>query len=158
MEAAICGKKAIALSYAFLSRVHDPDIIAGASRLSAKLVEYLYNHWGKDVDLYSVNVPLVKGVEQHKVLYTHILQNYWSSGSSFQDVPADGKESDDPEGRGKHIRQGRDMNQDGPKLTRASKNTHKHFNWAPRFTDVHKSVEESAPGNDGWAIKKGYTR
>lgn len=158
MEAAICGKKAIALSYAFFTRDHDPEIIGGASRLSVKLVEHLWNRWGKDVDLYSVNVPLVKDVEQHKVLYTHMLQNYWSSGSSFQEVPADEDECEDPEEQEQQIRQGGDAVRNGAREARASRHTHKHFKWAPRFTDVHKSVEQSAPGNDGWAIKEGYTR
>ena len=36
--------------------------------------------------------------------------------------------------------------------------THKHFKWAPRFTDVYKSVEQAPPGNDGWAVKEGFTR
>jgi broad specificity polyphosphatase/5'/3'-nucleotidase SurE len=35
--------------------------------------------------------------------------------------------------------------------------THKHFMWSPKFTDVYKSVEESEPGNDGWAVAQGYT-
>ena len=53
MEAAVCRTKAIALSFAFYSRDHDPDIIAGACRLSVKLVEHLYDQWDSDVDLYS---------------------------------------------------------------------------------------------------------
>jgi len=158
MEAAICGKKAIALSYAFFSRDHDPDIIGGASRLSVKLVESLYNNWGKDADLYTINVPLVKDVEQHKIMYTNMLQNYWSSGSSFREIPADEEEDADPQGQEKQIRQEGEATLEGPKENRALKHTHKHFKWAPTFTDVHQSVENSAPGNDGWAIKEGYTR
>lgn len=146
MEAAICGKKAIALSYAFFSRDHDPDIIGGAARLSVKLVEYLYNNWGKDADLYSINVPLVKDVEKHKIMYTHMLQNYWTSGSSFQEISADEAENVDTQSEEKD------------KEIKHSRHTHKHFKWAPKFTDVHLSVERSAPGNDGWAIKEGYTR
>ncbi|KAI9875886.1 MAG: hypothetical protein M1830_007839, partial [Pleopsidium flavum] len=157
MEAAICGKKAIALSYAFFSRDHDPDIIAGASRLSVKLVEYLYNNWGKDADLYTINVPLVKDVEQHKIMYTRMLQNYWSSGSSFQEILADEGDDADPQEQEKEIRQEGETSLEGLKENKASRHTHKHFKWAPRFADVHQSVEKSAPGNDGWAIKEGYT-
>lgn len=158
MEAAICGKRAIALSYAFFSRDHDPEIIAGASRLSLKLVEHLYDNWGTDVDLYSVNVPLIKDVENHKVMYTYMLQNYWSSGSSFQEIPADEREDADPDEEERQIRQDAEVDSNGGNEKTVSRHTHKHFKWAPRFADVHRSVEQSAPGNDGWAIREGYTR
>ncbi|EEY22036.1 TTL domain-containing protein [Verticillium alfalfae VaMs.102] len=42
MEGAICGKKAIALSYAFFSRNHDPVIIGGAARHGVRVIEKLY--------------------------------------------------------------------------------------------------------------------
>ena len=45
LEAAVCKRRAIALSYAFFSRNHDPEIIAGASKLSVKLIDYLYKNW-----------------------------------------------------------------------------------------------------------------
>jgi len=35
---------------------------------------------------------------------------------------------------------------------------HKHFRWAPKFQDIHRAVDESEPGNDGWAVKEGYVR
>ena len=35
---------------------------------------------------------------------------------------------------------------------------HKHFKWAPQFKDVHESVEQAPPGNDGWAVKEGFVR
>lgn len=107
MEAAVCQKKAIALSFAFWSRDHDPELIAVTCRHSVKLVETLYNNWdsqGSDVDLYSCNVPLVKGVETNKVMLTHALQNYWTSGSSFEEIePTENDE--DPEIREKEIRE-----------------------------------------------------
>jgi len=34
---------------------------------------------------------------------------------------------------------------------------HQHFKWSPRFKDVYDSVEQSEPGNDGWAVAQGYT-
>jgi tubulin---tyrosine ligase len=39
-----------------------------------------------------------------------------------------------------------------------TRHTHKRFKWAPRLADVYKSVEEAGPGNDGWAVKEGFTR
>lgn len=165
MEAAACGKKAIALSYAFYSREHDPEVIAAASKLSVKLVEHFFHNWDKDVDLYTVNVPLIKGVENNKVMWTYTLQNYWTEGSSFQEVEA-AADTESADVREHQIRETGEEDKMGEqavgpaKPVEASKVTrhqHKHFRWAPKFTDVAKSVEESGPGNDGWALGQGYT-
>ncbi len=155
MEGAVCRRKAIALSYAFFSRNHDPDIIAGASRLSVKLVEHLYNNWGRDVDLYTINVPLVEDIENHKIMYTTMLQNYWSSGSSFQELEVE-EEEGNPEEHEEQIRSAE--GEPDKKNDSIIRHKHRHFKWAPKFTDVYQSVENSAPGNDGWAVKEGYTR
>lgn len=83
MEAAVCGFKSIALSYAFFDRNHDAAIITGASDLSAKLIQNLYDNWDANTHLYTVNVPLVEGVGSRKILWTNMLQNTWKSGSCF---------------------------------------------------------------------------
>ncbi|KAL0764549.1 hypothetical protein CaCOL14_012850 [Colletotrichum acutatum] len=166
LEAAVCKSKAIALSYAFFSRNHDPVIIEGAARHSVKVIEKLYQQWpaGDEVDLYSVNVPLVEGVETHKTYFTNMLQNYWRDGSCFQEIEGDAGDKDEEEEK---IREGAfgETSAEEPKQGEEAKaggevakgHRHKHFKWAPRFTDVYQSVEEAAPGNDGWAVKEGYT-
>jgi len=153
LEAAVCKRKAIAVSYAFFSRNHDPEIIAGASKLSVRVIEYLYKNWGEGVDLYSVNVPLVEGVEERKVLWTSTLQNYWKSGSCFQEIEDEDGDAGEEEQR---IREGEGLPEGSEESV--SRHKHKHFKWSPRFTDVYQSVEEAGPGNDGWAVKEGYTR
>ncbi|KAI9644689.1 hypothetical protein NHQ30_006715 [Ciborinia camelliae] len=153
MEAAVCKRKAIALSYAFFTRNHDPEIIGGASRIGVKLIEYLYNNWGEGVDLYTVNVPLVEGVEDRKILWTNLLQNYWGEGSCFEEVDGKDENADEEEEK---IREKEGQQEEGEEK-KVVGHTHKHFKWAPRFTDVYKSVEEAGPGNDGWAVKEGYT-
>ncbi|KAH6690683.1 5'/3'-nucleotidase sure [Plectosphaerella plurivora] len=164
LEAAVCGKKAIALSYAFFSRNHDPEIIEGASRHGVRVIERLYADWPTDgsVDLYSVNVPLVEGVESHKTLWAGMLQNYWREGSCFQEV----EDAADEETEEERIREGAggevvDDAAEGAAREgeTAAAGTHRprHFKWAPRFTDVYKSVEEAPPGNDGWVVKEGHT-
>lgn len=165
MEAAVCGKPSIALSYAFSSRNHDPVVIAEASRHSVKLIEYLYRNWGEGVDFYSVNVPLEPGVSESKVVYTQILDNRWKSGSCFEAVDA-ALTGESPElqekllreqGEGSGATQGASSPSDknGVKKLRFQ---HKHFKWAPKFTDVYRSVDEGEPGNDGWVVKEGMTR
>ncbi|KAK8044918.1 hypothetical protein PG993_004942 [Apiospora rasikravindrae] len=162
LEAAVCRKKAIAVSYAFFSRNHDPEIIEGASVHSVRVIESLYRQWPSDgsVDLYSVNVPLVEGVGKNKTLFTEMLQNYWSQGSScFTEVEGSVGDEDEEERR---IREGEGHEGVAPQETSKEVETgngyaHRHFKWSPRFTDVYNSVEESPPGNDGWAVKEGLT-
>ncbi|KAM0331673.1 hypothetical protein ACHAQA_003352 [Verticillium albo-atrum] len=160
MEGAVCGKKSIALSYAFFSRNHDPVIIDGAARHGVRVIEKLYADWPADgsVDLYSVNVPLVEGVESHKTLWTAVLQNYWREHGCFQELDGDAADENVEEER---IREGAGGEVQGGER-KADEVTHKHrqrhFKWAPSFADVYKSVEEAPPGNDGWAVKEGHTR
>ena len=162
MEAAVCRKRAIALSFAFSSRDHKPDLIAGACKHSIKLIDYLAANWVKGVDLYSINVPVVKDVGSNKVMYTYALQNYWTSGSSFEEIEA---ESDpDPQQQEKEIREkgegseDRDEKPNGTDAETSRPSKHKWFKWAPKFGDVQKSIDASAPGNDGWAVQQGFTR
>ncbi|KAJ5601468.1 Survival protein SurE-like phosphatase/nucleotidase [Penicillium lagena] len=160
MEGALCGKRSIALSYAFSSRNHDPVVIAEASRHSVRLIEYLCSHWADDVDLYSVNVPLEPGVSQNKVLYTNMLHNTWKSGSCFQ--VADPASNDDPNLQEQMLREGEaGKNVDATCISdqpaRKNRIQHKNFKWAPNFQDVYQSVEDSVPGNDGWAVKEQMT-
>ncbi|KAJ4293888.1 hypothetical protein N0V88_005402 [Collariella sp. IMI 366227] len=66
LEAAVCKHRAVALSYAFFNRNHDTDIIQKATRRSVRTIEALWEQWPGDgsVDLYSVNVPLLEGLEE----------------------------------------------------------------------------------------------
>ncbi|ORY09957.1 survival protein sure-like phosphatase/nucleotidase [Clohesyomyces aquaticus] len=173
MEAAVCGVKSIALSFAFFDRNHDPEIITNASLLSVKLIEHLYKTWDKDTHLYSVNVPLVENVLGRKILYTNMLQNAWRSGSCFQLIEVPEEEDQGPEevedamrkaeqklGRkeqGNLEGSGTGSGYETPTGAGHVRYTHKHFKWAPRFKDVYQSVEESEEGNDGWAVAQGFT-
>ncbi|KAH0604300.1 uncharacterized protein H6S33_006677 [Morchella sextelata] len=154
MEGAVCGVKSVALSYAFFDRNHDPAVIKGASEISVRVVKYLYENWAEGVDLYTVNVPLILGVdgEGTKILYTNILQNYWTMGSSFEEVEAN--DELDPDEREMQIREGGERGEGADLKVVGLK--HKTFQWAPKFADVYKSVEEAPPGNDGWAVKEGH--
>lgn len=162
LEAAVCKRRAIALSYAFFSKerpglpdsARDPEIIAAATQLSMRLIENLYKNWGTDVDLYSINVPLIEGVEKRKIMWTNMLQNYWKDGSCFKEVE---DEEGNPEEEEQVIRE-REEGAEGSSEENITRHKHKHFKWAPRFVDVYKSVEEAGPGNDGWAVKEHYTR
>jgi len=172
LEAAVCGVKSIALSYAFFDRNHDPVIISGASKASVRVIEWLTKNWSEDVMLYTVNTPLLEGVEKAKVLWTRMLQNQWTSGSCFTEVNVPEEEDQDAAEAEVQIRRGESVSEEKrPQLNGVKANgvaveekgpndhpryTHKHFKWAPRFKDVYDSVEKAPPGNDGWAVKEGY--
>lgn len=158
LEAAICKRRSIALSYGFFSRNHDQEIIAGASNLSVRLIDYLYKNWNENVDLYSINIPLVENVGKNKVLWTNILQNYWGNSSCFEEVEDRDGDSDGHEQEEKIREQEIDCHKScAPRHEKVTRHVHKHFKWSPRFTDVYQSVEEAPPGNDGWAVQNGYT-
>ncbi|KAJ6437787.1 Glucose oxidase [Purpureocillium lavendulum] len=161
LEAAVCGQKAVALSFAFFTRNHDPVIIESACRHSVRVIEALYQRWPADdsVDLYSVNVPLVEDVERNATMWADMLQNYWSAGSCFEEVNADG--GGDAADEEASIREGpggeADVRDAAGASGKPSGHKHKHFKWAPRLTQLHKSVDESGPGNDGRTVKEGKT-
>ena len=164
LEGAMCGKKAIALSYAFDSREHDPDIIAKASRLSMRLAEKLVEEWPDDVHLYSINVPVRKGVENQKIVYTDVLQNTWLSGSSYDEIMVDDEDKVqvNPTDREKEIREGSnadtvnaEMNGDAEK--QVTRRQQKRYKWAPRFGDMKEAAEKSGKG-DGWTVLQGMIR
>ncbi|RKF57928.1 putative tubulin--tyrosine ligase PBY1 [Erysiphe neolycopersici] len=155
LEAATCKHRSIAISYGFFSRDHDNEIINGASNLSLRLIEYLYKHWDSNVDLYSINVPLIENVGEKKVLWTNILQNYWSQGSCFEEIEdLEMEKLDNQNSQNESISLQPDKTLEEKNITR---HQHKHFKWAPKFMDVNRSIEESPPGNDGWAVKNGFT-
>lgn len=162
LEAAVCKVKAMAVSFAFFSRNHDPVIIEAACRQSIKVIEGLYKQWPADdsVDLYSVNVPLVEGVDTRKTYLTKMLQNYWQAGGCFEEIddPTSAAAVDPAEEEAK-IREGEEGKKTDEEGARGSVgHKHKHFKWAPRFTDVYTSVERAGPGSDGWVVKEGHTR
>ena len=154
LEAAVCNKKAIALSYAFDSRIHDPAVIIKASNLSVRLIEHMLTKWPADVDLYSINVPLRKELldADPKILYTNMLPNRWSSGSSFEEIEA---EDTDPAEHEIEIREGGESPKVEDTSAKSTWHIHKHFKWAPKFADVQESVKKAGPGNDGWTIMQG---
>lgn len=162
LEGAVCGKKAVALSYAFDSREHDPEIIAAASKLSSRLIEKLYKEWPEDVHLYSINVPLRKGVESTQIFYTDMLQNQWRHGSSFEAIPAVANGNVDPAEHEKKIREGQTTSGDTTEANKGNAKTSmqgqgKKYKWAPNFADVREAVQQAGSG-DGWTVLQGMVR
>ncbi|KAK1082080.1 hypothetical protein LTR33_004179, partial [Friedmanniomyces endolithicus] len=176
LEAAVCGAKAIALSFAFFDRVTGGEIVEEACEHSVRVCEGLANVEGKGGDgkvewgngrLYSVNVPLQRGVSGRAVRWTRMLQNRWEQGACFQEVEGEaGSKVEGPEAEEVRLRRGEELGEGeaGSKEDAGSASAQqqqrwkaRHFKWAPRFTDVYESVQRAGPGTDGWAVKEGET-
>ncbi|EEY18929.1 hypothetical protein ACHAQF_005383 [Verticillium nonalfalfae] len=120
LEAALCGRRAIALSFG--SKEVQPDRrTADACLRSCALVEELAREWAPGVELYSVNVPMVDSVTTCPARYTKVAANRWSKGSLF--APEESQED--------------------------AKGTLR-FRWAPDLADVHRSAGVSKAGEDLW--------
>ncbi|SMR47663.1 unnamed protein product [Zymoseptoria tritici ST99CH_3D1] len=161
LEASVCGYRAIALSFAFFDRKNDPEVVAESCTQGLRVCEWLAKNasWNAG-QLYSVNVPVKKGVTKSKVTFTKMLQNQWEKGACFQELPGsssvDDAASEEAALRKKESAAGGGADDSGA-ATPANKWAHRHFKWAPRFTDVYNSVEKNGPGTDGWAVKEGET-
>ncbi|KAF2719759.1 sure-like protein [Polychaeton citri CBS 116435] len=160
LEAASCGYRAIALSFAFFDRLNLPEVVAESCKRSVKVCEWLYANakWG-DAILYSVNVPVKPDVCEKRVLWTRMLQNEWKRGACFQELDqssmVDDPGTEEAKLRRSEAAQGEPSGIETPPSS--DKWGHRHFKWAPRFTDVYESVEKAGPGTDGWAVKEGET-
>ncbi|KAI0408325.1 survival protein sure-like phosphatase/nucleotidase [Xylaria palmicola] len=170
LEAAVCRRRAIALSWAhFKDRQHpkEPAIIEEATRQSVRVIEALAAQWPTDgsVDLYTVNVPLLPGVENRRTIFTPMLQNYWGDGGTcFTEVEGSIGDEDEEEERirgyegAPKSKTANGVEADADEEDEDNKGLiHRHFKWKPRFEDVYRSVEEAPPGNDGWAVNEGHT-
>ena len=141
LEAAQCGKKAIAISFAS-KNAQPSEIIEAACAISAKLIDHLYQNWASEVELYAINVPMIADIDSRNIVYTQSLPCYWTQSSLFHEVEK-GKGGVETKSLGKPVRR------------RSGK---REFKWQPELDDVHRSVTESGEGTDGWAMKKGYIR
>lgn len=180
LEAALCRKKAIAISFASKDD-QTPEVIAAAARIAVRLIERLYRKWGQGVELYNINVPMIPEVEACKILYTQALKSSWITGSLYKELGANGPvngvingnlhQRDDPkrahgQAANGHVNGGTNVN---PESYSGSHNEpgelvkpvivkRKFFKWAPELADIARCVEESPPGTDAWAVKNGAIR
>lgn len=166
LEAAVCRRKSIALSYAFFRDQNDPhlpEIVEQGAEHSVRVIEKLYEQWptDKSVDVYTVNVPLIDGVGKNKVLFTEMLANYWAEGRACFKAVEGGAADEEKEEEKIRESEGRD-GESKPKEEKDESPAylHKHFKWAPQkmIADVNQSILDAGPGNDGWAVMHGQTR
>lgn len=152
LEAAVCGHKAIAVSFAFFSKTNDDALTAQSCRHAVKVIKYLARNGQWDHGrVFSVNVPVVDGVESKPTVWTKMLQNSWGSGGCFEVLtggPADAKVEEEKIRTGEAGPGGKDVR---------PADSVRHFKWAPAVKNVFDSVLKAGPGSDGWAVKEGET-
>jgi 5'/3'-nucleotidase SurE len=139
LEAAQCGKKAIAVSFASKDKVPKATIEA-ACKISAQLVSHLAEKWTPGVELYAVNVPMVLGVGTRKAVYTTSLPCYWTQSSLFQE-----------ESVNSNIVLSNGSSSRNSRLPR-------EFKWRPQLKDVEHAISVAEAGTDGWAMVERCTR
>lgn len=142
MEASLVGKKAISLSFGFESRELNAEITKEASKIGVELIRYLYNHWDETVDLYSVNIPLVKNLKygETKINFVPVLQNRWFTLFEKHESKITTKDYNEAD------------------IIDVSSVNEIKFKWKPDFHVVHQSVlasKEAGEVNDGVVLLNG---
>jgi len=138
LSSALSKVRSIALSYGTVLHPTPPTLYGPAHSLSLRIIDHLWNNWGSDsgppneVDLYSVNIPLIEALlaeEGLPICWTYIWRN--SYGRLFKMLPA--PSSDSPGER------------------------NLVFKWSPDMAGLLTPSQASLPvGSDGWAISKGW--
>lgn len=158
--------RSIAISYGTVvhptpTAYHEP-----AHRLGSRIIQHLWHNWGEDqhglrdgeVDLYSINIPLIEGLlseEGLKICSTTFWRNAY--GRLFKDVSAEHLPrqtqsnviitSGERQGEARTTATGPSPAETGGLL----------FKWAPDMKDLITPLPTSLPvGSDGWAIYQGY--
>jgi 5'/3'-nucleotidase SurE len=78
-EAAVHGKRAIALSFAYFGNI-PPESINIAVKASIPIIETLLENWPSDVDIFNVNIPLLEPIQNYRgVEFTKPFEKGYSS-------------------------------------------------------------------------------
>lgn len=141
MSASISGVRSIALSYGTVIHPTPTSLFEPAHILGARIIQHLWNNWGSDeaglrpgeVDLYSVNIPLIERLldpDGLAIYSTSIWRN--SYHRLFKQLP-----------------QGTD------KSTTSVPGSELIFKWAPDMKNLINPTFDSLPmGSDAWALAK----
>ncbi|KAG5648009.1 hypothetical protein DXG03_007043 [Asterophora parasitica] len=159
--------RSIALSYGTVLHPTPTTLFNPAHSLGARIIHHLWNNWGVDagglrdgeVDLYTVNIPLVDGLlteEGLKICSTTIWRN--SYGRLFKNTSQINSEPGQLRTAGPDALNSLNTNVDGASgsITIAGHNE-LSFKFSPDMTDLITPSLSSLPvGSDGWAIHQGW--
>ncbi|KAF9056188.1 survival protein sure-like phosphatase/nucleotidase [Panaeolus papilionaceus] len=162
MSSSLSKKRAIALSYGTMIHPTPQTFFEPAHSLACRIIKHLWENWGEDecglregeVDLYSINIPLIQDIlteEGLKICWTHMWRN--SYGRLFKSV-ASGKVN-------------QKVNPPGPDAIADSKaeasvpndseSSELLFKWSPDMLGlINPSIDTLPIGSDGWALHQGW--
>ncbi|EAW08361.1 5'/3'-nucleotidase SurE [Aspergillus clavatus NRRL 1] len=175
LEAAICGKRGIAISFGSKDEQPAP-VIRAAARLAVRIVNHLARNWDPRVELYNINVPMRDDVESRPVRYTHTLPYYWSTGCLYAEVAAPEKNgtaaaSSSSSSSSSGLANGHSNHVGGDeKRVKLSNGTAKAVNgcggahlkkrkfvWAAELSEMKKALQASEEGTDAHTVLNGST-
>ena len=157
MSSSLSKTRSIALSYGTMVHPTPKTYFEPAHNQGCRIINHLWNNWGEDecglrngeVDLYSVNIPLVEqilGVDGLRVCWTRLWRS--SYGRLFKNVGSNGHPSvsigpDPPTGQ---------TQASGPEET-----TSLLFKWSPDLEALLSPSLDSIPvGSDHWALHQRF--
>ncbi|KAJ8702629.1 hypothetical protein PTI98_001330 [Pleurotus ostreatus] len=157
--------RSIALSYGTVIHPTPSTYFQPAHLLGASIVRHLWENWGEDegglrdneVDLYSVNIPLIEGLlaeEGLKVCWTRMWRN--SYGRLFKEISGDAGRTIDPAGPDSLAARPSDLDNSGnPSSSIPTRSL--TFKFKPDMRGLITPDSTSLPvGSDGWAIHNGW--
>ncbi|KAH6917360.1 cytoplasm protein [Coprinopsis sp. MPI-PUGE-AT-0042] len=166
LSSSLSRVRAIALSYGTVVHPTPTTYFQPAHVLGRQIISHLWDNWGKDsagirngeVDLYSVNIPLIEDILSEQglnIYWTTMWRN--SYGRLFKNI-AEQQQSSSDKGT---------VNPAGPDAATNSAQTPAGpsqraeesdllFKWAPDMRGLIQPQEDELPvGSDGWAIHQG---
>lgn len=151
LEAATCGKRAIAISFG--SKDPQPaETIAAAARLAVRVVQGLVRHWDARVELYNLNIPMRGDVETRPVKYTRALPYSWTRGVLYSEIGHDHVNGHVNGVNG--VNEANEVNGHG-KLSGTKK---RDFKWSAELSDMKKALQAAEEGTDAHTVLSGCTR
>ena len=151
MSSSLSKTRSIALSYGTMVHPTPETYLEPAHNQGCRIMNHLWNNWGEDdcglrvgeVDLYSVNIPLIEqilGVDGLKVCWTRLWRN--SYGQLFKNVSGS---IDHPTGQ---------TQTSGPEEAAIGGLS---FKWSPEMEGLVSPSLDSLPvGSDTWGIHHGH--
>lgn len=171
LSSALSQTRSIAISYGTVGRYPPQTLFDPAHALSTKIIQYLWDNWGKDasglrngeVDLYSVNIPMIPGLSSESglpITWTRVWRNTYhrlfkayspdqAAELEHLDLQARPDSSITTSAQAPAQAQGNVS----PKTTSGSL----AFQFSPDMSGLIGLQPSSLPeGTDSWAIEKGW--
>jgi tubulin--tyrosine ligase len=164
LSSSLSKYRSIALSYGTFGRYPPQNLFDSAHALSVKIIQYLWDNWGKDVgglrsgevDLYSVNVPMIPALLDESglpIIWTHVWRN--SYHSLFKPYsPKQPEHFDLQAGPDSITRSAQAVTQAQGDIVPTGSLL---FQFSPDMSGLIGLQPSSLPeGSDSWAIEKGW--